>query len=159
MEKKIKKDKNVQEVVRSTVLKHGVTTEELVPILLDLNQMLGYLPSAALEEVSIQLKIPPSRLLSVASFYHMLSTENRGRHVVKFCESAPCHVVGGAKVWQSLREELKIDAGETSPDGKWSLITTSCLGTCGVGPLIMVDEDIYGNVQPDDIPNIMARYE
>jgi len=159
MGKGIKMKQNVEEIVRSTVTKHGATNEKLIPILLDLNQILGYLPSTALEEVSSLLKLPKSQLLSVASFYNMLSTKPLGRHIIQFCESAPCHVAGGAKVWQSLRDELKLDAGETSQDGKWSLMTTSCLGICGVGPIIMIDEDIYGNVQPDEVAKILARYE
>jgi NADH-quinone oxidoreductase subunit E len=159
MKQETTNDQNVEEIVRSIVLKHGATNEKLIPILLELNQVLGYLPSAALEEVSIQLKVPKSQLFSVASFYHMFSTKSRGRHVVQFCDSAPCHVVGGAKVWQSLREELNLDAGETSLDGKWSLTTTSCLGICGVGPIIMIDDDIFGNVQPDEIAKILANYK
>ena len=78
--------------------------------------------------------------------------------MVQFCESAPCHVVGGRQVWASLLDHLKIGPGETSPDGNWTLITTSCLGVCGVGPVIIIDDDIYGNVAPDQIAEILARY-
>ncbi len=88
----------------------------------------------------------------------MLSTKPRGKHVIQFCESAPCHVVGGREVWQTLKETLNLEVGETTPDGNWTLITTSCLGLCGVGPVIMIDEDAYGNVTPSQIPAILARY-
>lgn len=141
------------------VQKHGATRDELIPILNDINQELGYLSVDALEEVSRQMRVPKSQLLSVASFYQMLSTKPRGRHTVKFCESAPCHVAGGRKVWERLLEELKVLPGETTQDGKWTLITVSCLGVCGVGPVLMVDEDIYGNITPGQIRGILARYE
>jgi NADH:ubiquinone oxidoreductase subunit E len=88
----------------------------------------------------------------------MLSTKPRGKHVIQFCESAPCHVVGGREVWQALKEAVNLDEDETSPDGKWSLITTSCLGLCGVGPVIVIDDDAYGNVTPDQIKDILAKY-
>jgi NADH:ubiquinone oxidoreductase subunit E len=89
----------------------------------------------------------------------MLSTKKHGRHVIQFCESAPCHVVGGRQVWQALQDNLKLTPGETSTDGKWSLVTVSCLGVCAVGPVIIVDEDIYGNVEPAQIPDILAKYQ
>jgi NADH:ubiquinone oxidoreductase subunit E len=94
----------------------------------------------------------------VASFYHMLSTKPRGRHVIQFCESAPCHVAGGRQVWQTLQDELGLEPGQTSADGKWTLVTASCLGICGVGPVLIVDEDIYGNVGPERVPEILGRY-
>ena len=89
----------------------------------------------------------------------MISTKPTGRHVIKFCESAPCHVAGGKAVWDALLKELQIKPGETSPDGKWTLKTTSCLGVCAVGPVMMVDDDIYGNVDPDQIHEILGKYE
>jgi NADH-quinone oxidoreductase subunit E len=145
--------------VRSAVEKHGAHRTEMVPILLDLNQSLGYLPSEALKELSRLLRVPLSEIFTVASFYQMLATKPRGRHVIQFCESAPCHVAGGRLVWQALKDELKLEPGETSTDGKWTLITTSCLGACGVGPVILVDEDIFGNINPDQVPGILARYQ
>ena len=79
--------------------------------------------------------------------------------MIKFCESAPCHVVGGREVFDALKNELELEPGETSNDGKWTLTTTSCLGVCSVGPVIMIDEDLYGNMTPDQIPDILAKYE
>ena len=97
-------------------------------------------------------------MFSVATFYQMLSTKPRGRHLIQFCESAPCHVVGGREVWTALQGALKLDPGETSADGKWTLRTTSCLGVCAVGPVIVIDEDIYGNITPKQVPEILGRY-
>jgi NADH-quinone oxidoreductase subunit E len=150
--------KAVLEAVQDAVSRHGATREELIPILNDVNRTVGYLPREALEEISRLLRVPQSQLFSVATFYHMLSTEKRGRHVIQFCESAPCHVAGGRQVWQTLQEAVALKSGETSPDGKWTLITTSCLGVCGVGPVIVIDDDIYGNVSPEQVSEILARY-
>ena len=149
---------DVASVVQAAVERHGATVEALIPVLTEVNRALGYLPADALAEVSRRLRVPKSQLFSVASFYQMLSTKPRGRHVIQFCESAPCHVVGGREVWQTLQDELELTPGETSADGKWTLVTTSCLGICGVGPVIMVDDDIYGNVGPDRVADILARY-
>ena len=149
----------VIDAVHKAIKNHGTNRDELIPILSEVNHSLGYLPAQALEEISRTLRVPKSQLFSVASFYQMLSTEPRGKHVIQFCESAPCHVVGGRQVWESLKENLKLSAGETSPDGKWSLVTVSCLGVCAVGPVIIVDDDIYGNVEPAQIADILARYQ
>lgn len=149
----------VKEAVRAAVEQYGYSRDELIPILNEINRTLGYIPTEAMNEVSILLKSPKSQLLSVASFYQMLSTKPRGRHVIQFCESAPCHVVGGRQVWQALKDELELQPEETSADGKWTLVTVSCLGLCGVGPVIVIDEDVYGNVRPDQIRDILARYE
>ena len=150
---------DIEEVVNEVVQQYGASRDELIPILNEINRKVGFLPNGVLEMVSKQLKLPQSKVLSVATFYQMLSTKPRGRHVIQFCESAPCHVAGGRQVWERLQEELNIKAGETTEDGKWSLITVSCLGVCGVGPVMIVDEDIYGNITPQRIPEILALYE
>lgn len=154
-----KNGNKVLDAVNAAISRHGAHREELIPILNDVNRALGYLPAEAMTEISRQLREPKSNLFGVASFYHMLSTTPRGRHVIQFCESAPCHVVGGREVWQALQDELQLEPEETSPDGKWTLITTSCLGVCGVGPVIVIDDDIYGNVDPKKVADILARYQ
>lgn len=154
-----KDGKIVLEAVQSAVKRYGASQDELIPILNDVNREIGYLPGEALDEVSRLLKVPKSQLFSVASFYRMLSTKPRGKHVIQFCESAPCHVAGGREVWTALKEALKIDENQTTPDGKWTLLTTSCLGVCGVGPVMMIDDDVIGNVDPKQIPSILSRYQ
>ena len=149
---------DIEEVVNEVVQQYGSSRDELIPILNEINRKVGFLPNGVLEMVSKQLKLPQSKVLSVATFYQMLSTKPRGRHVIQFCESAPCHVAGGRQVWERLQEELNIKAGETTEDGKWSLITVSCLGVCGVGPVVVIDEDLYGNVTPNQLPEILSHY-
>lgn len=149
---------DIEEVVNEVVQQYGASRDELISILNEINRKVGFLPNGVLEIVSKQLKLPQSKVLSVATFYQMLSTKPRGRHVIQFCESAPCHVAGGRQVWERLQEELNIKAGETTEDGKWSLITVSCLGVCGVGPVVVIDEDLYGSVTPDQLPEILSHY-
>jgi NADH-quinone oxidoreductase subunit E len=149
----------VLEAVQNAIVAHGAAKEELIPILSDVNRSLGYIPREAMDEISRQLRVPKSQLFSVASFYQMLSTRPLGKHVIHFCESAPCHVAGGRQVLQALQQAVNLKPGETSQDGQWSLLTTSCLGVCGVGPVMTVDEDIYGNVTPGQIKEILARYQ
>jgi NADH-quinone oxidoreductase subunit E len=153
-------------VVQAAVDKHGKKRDALIPILSEINHAFGYVPGEAFREVRRLLNdldgqsyIVESQLYGLASFYDMLSTKPRGRHVIKFCENAPCHVVGGKAVWDTIRDKLQVNNGETTPDSKWTLVTTSCIGLCSVGPVLLIDDDMYGNVTPEQIPDILGRYE
>lgn len=152
-------EKTLSALVDEIVAEHGAVREELIPILIDVNRKAGYVSAEAIDQISTLLKVSKSNIFGVISFYEMLSDKPHGRHLIQFCESAPCHVAGGREVWQRLVSELKLKPGETSTDGKWTLHTTSCLGLCGVGPVIVIDEDIYGNVLPQRVPEILAKYE
>jgi len=151
--------KDVSAVVQAAVQKHGTTRDALIPILTEVNDDLGYLTPAAMTEISRSLRVAGSQLYETASFYRMLSTKPRGEHVVQFCESAPCHVMGGRKILPVIKEILGLQPGETSDDGKWTLLTVSCPGVCGVGPVMMVDDEVYGNLTPGRIADILAAYE
>jgi len=148
-----------EKIVREVIKEYDAKQDELIPILLKINKKLGYVSSETLEQISNSMHIPKSQLQGVASFYSMLFTDKMGDHVIKFCESAPCHVEGGKEVWTKLQESLGLSPGETSKDGKWTLTTTSCLGLCAEGPVMMIDEDIYENITPDQIPAILKKYQ
>jgi NADH:ubiquinone oxidoreductase subunit E len=137
---------------------YGADPETLVEILRDLNKENGYLTTEQLETVAQKLKIPSSKVYSVASFYSMVSLEPVGKHVIRFCEDAPCHVAGGREVLDALEVELGITFGDTTADGKWTLLPTSCIGACAVGPVMLVDETIYGNLTPEKVKSIIAQY-
>jgi len=160
------KEHDIAAIVKAAIEKHGAKRDALIPILSEINTALGYIPGEGFREIRRQLHNPAeqvyiseSQLFTLASFYDMLSTKPRGRHVIKFCENAPCHVVGGKAIWDTLRETLNLKNGETTPDKKWTLVTTSCLGLCSVGPVVLIDDDVYGNISPGQIAEILARYE
>lgn len=159
MATEVKEGQDIRKLVRMLVQNHGDEKAELIPILHEINRELGYISDEAIKELSERMNLPSSHIYSVATFYRMLSTEPRGRHVIQFCESAPCHVAGGRQVWQKLQIELGLEKDETSQDDKWTLLTTSCLGLCGVGPVMIIDNDIYGNVTPEQVPGILENYK
>lgn len=145
----------VQEIVKRI----GSTRADLIPVLQAITNQFGFISQTAMEELSALMNLPTNEINSVATFYKMLSTQPRGRHVVQFCESAPCHVVGGREVFAALKQALALEPGQTSPDNKWTLLTTSCLGVCGIGPVMLIDTDMYGNVTPEQVKEILSRYE
>lgn len=101
--------------------------------------------------------MPTAKVFGAATFYSMFSTQPRGAHVVRFCEDAPCHVAGGRQVFDAIRTTLMLEPGQSSADGKWSFEMTSCIGVCGVGPVMMVDDDVYGNLTPERVVEILGR--
>lgn len=145
--------------VQETVAAYHGQRSELVSILHDLTRKLGYLSPTAFEELARLLKVPVGEIYSVTSFYTMLLTQPRGKHLVQFCESAPCHLAGGNALLKMLEEVLGITAGETSANGKWTLIKTSCLGRCGEGPILVVDDEVYSQVTREKLWAILAKYE
>ncbi len=165
MEQEVK-ELDLPELVERAVQQHGARRDAIIPILSEINRALGYIPSAALPEIRRRIQAPEdgafvadSHVYSAASFYEMFSLQPTGTHIIRFCESAPCHVEGGRQVLKAIEEELGLRPGETSGDGKWSLFMTSCIGVCSVGPVFLVDDDVYGNVTPEKVREILARYE
>jgi NADH-quinone oxidoreductase subunit E len=155
----VENKEQVLSAVHKAIEQYGAKKDELIPILNHINREIGYLPDWALEELSHVMRIPQSQIYSVASFYEMFSTKPVGKHVIRFCESAPCHVVGGRQVFNALLDALQIKPGETTKDGNWTFLTVSCLGICGVGPAIVIDDDVYGNLTPSQIPSILGKYQ
>ena len=167
----ITEEKNLADIVEAAVNRHGPHADAFIPILLEINHEYGYIPGDAIrmarkllhdfpgQAPADHVLVSEGQLYGLASFYHMLHTEKTGRHVVQFCESAPCHVQGGRELWKAIQSDLNLQSGETDPAGRFTLKTVSCLGVCGVGPVMMVDDDMYGNLSPDQLAGIFARYE
>jgi NADH:ubiquinone oxidoreductase subunit E len=88
----------------------------------------------------------------------MFSLQQTGRHIVRYCASAPCHVVGARAMVEALQKNLHLQPGQTDPARQFTLLETSCLGVCSVGPVFLVDDEIYGNVTPERVPWILAKY-
>jgi NADH-quinone oxidoreductase subunit E len=151
-------EKGITAVVEELIERYGESQEALVEILRDMNQQKGYLNQESLDAIAQRLRLPLSTVYSVASFYSLISLKPLGKHVIRFCEDAPCHVAGGREIWETLEREIGVPFGETTLDGQWSLLPTSCIGACAVGPVMMIDDDIYGNLTVDRVREILARY-
>lgn len=149
-------DRNfLRQVVETSRLEHHGRLSYM-DIMFDLEQHYGNsLPEPVLGEVARLVGTSPAQLNGFVSFYTMLSTEPRGKHVIRVCTSGPCHVSGAPAILACLKETLSIDLGETTPDGEFTLEGSSCLGICGVSPALMIDGDAYGNLTPEDLPRIL----
>jgi len=117
----------------------------------------NYIPEDAVIEAAKAFNLPVAKAYGVATFYSYLKVGKRGKYVIRICESAPCHVAGAAEVVAALEKELGIKMGETTPDGKFTLEFTECVGQCQETPVITINSKPYGNVTPEKIPAILAE--
>jgi len=131
----------------------------LMPVLQAAQDIFGYVPMDVQEIIAEGLGTTLSEVYGVATFYSQFSLEPRGEYVIGVCLGTACYVKGSQKVLDRLAEELKIPVGRTTPDGRFTLNATRCLGACGLAPVMMVNEEVYGRLVPDDIPDIIAKYQ
>ena len=145
--------------VSELVARRGNARQNLLQILHDLQDQTPdhSLHQDSLAELAKIMHIPVADIVGTASFYSMFSFRPRGRHIIRLCDSPPCYVLGEENVLQALETQLGIGIGETTPDGRFTLETTSCLGTCGVAPVMMVDEEVYGNLTAAKVAEILER--
>lgn len=146
------------EWVRGIIAQQGKEPEALVETLRHLNSRWGYLPREALWVVAQAYQMTPSQLYGVASFYSLLFTAPRGEHIIRCCVSPPCYLSGSEEIIEALEESLNIEMGETTEDGKFTLEGVSCLGLCGVGPAMTIDDKVYGRLTPERVGDILNGY-
>jgi NADH-quinone oxidoreductase subunit E len=151
--------KEQEEKVQQVLQKHQHDKSELVGILQDIQAEIGYLPKEVLQEASKGLNVPLSRVYSVATFFKAFSLKPRGRHLINVCLGTACHVRGATKVLERVEQELKIKAGETTPDLNFTLETVNCVGACALGPMVIVGEDYHGEMTPEAVGSVLANYK
>lgn len=120
---------------------------------------MSYVPVEAVAEAAKIFNMPVSQAYGVATFYSMFSVDQRGKNVIRICESAPCHVAGAAEVVAALENELGIKMGQSTADGKFTLELTECVGQCQATPVITINGKPYLDVNPAKIPAILAEYK
>lgn len=123
----------------------------LIPILQRTQDIYGYLPGDAMEEISKKTGVSISQLYGVATFYAQFNLEPRGRHLIQVCDGTACHVKGAPKLVEAVEKEFNLEAGGSDPDYEYTLEIVYCLGSCGLAPIALVDEQVYGNTTADKL--------
>ncbi|MDI9493336.1 MAG: NADH-quinone oxidoreductase subunit NuoE [Bacillota bacterium] len=128
-------------------------------VLQEAQRIFGYLPLDVLKFISENIGVPIAELYGVATFYSQFSITPQGKHHIGVCLGTACYVRGAQKVLDKIVEELNIGVGETTPDGLFTIDATRCLGCCGLAPVMMIDDDVYGKLDNADvIPAILDKY-
>ena len=128
----------------------------LLPILKDIQREYGYLPEDRIRELSEKIKIPVVKIYSAATFYSMLNTGKKGKKIVRICNSPSCYLNGSLNILKEVEKILKIEVGETTKDGKFSLELSSCIGCCDKGPAIMINEELITNVTKEKLRKLLG---
>ncbi len=131
----------------------------LIPVLEEIQETLGYIPTSIQEKVALGLRVPLSEVHGVVTFYHFFTMVPRGRHTIRCCLGTACYVRGGRNTLDKVTHGLNTYPGETTADRRFTVETVRCLGACGLAPVIMVDEDTHKQVKPSRVMDIIEDYE
>ncbi len=154
MSKQNEKYEELQKVIDAHLGEKGA----LMPVLQGAQGIFGCVPMDVQEIIADQLDTTLSEVYGVATFYSQFSLEPKGKYVCGVCLGTACYVKGSQKVLDRLCEELDIASGKTTPDQLFTVEATRCLGACGLAPVMMINDDVYGRLTEDEIPDIIEKY-
>jgi len=143
--------------IRQLMQRYPQPRSALLPALDIAQREAGYLSPQVLREVAVLMDLPPVEVASVASFYTMLYRRPVGKHVIQVCTNISCSLMGAEHIVNVLRKKLGIEVGETTPDGRFTLLTVECLGSCGTAPMMQVDDTYYENLTEERLDAILAE--
>lgn len=130
----------------------------LIPVLEEAQVCLEYLPLSVQKRIAAGLNLPLSRVYGVVTFYSFFTMTPRGKHTIRVCLGTACYVRGGKALTEALEKQFGIKEGETTADRMFTLESVRCLGACGLGPVVVVDEDVHGRVKPAKIKDVLSQY-
>ena len=131
---------------------------ELIPLLQSAQDHFGYIPRRAIDYISSVTGIPESEVYGVITFYSQFRLKPMGKYLIRICAGTACHVSGANMILDATQDELNLEVDETSDDGKFTLNTVACIGCCSLAPVIMVNENTYGNLTPASVRKILRKY-
>jgi NADH:ubiquinone oxidoreductase subunit E len=129
----------------------------LIPLLHEIQGVLGYIPSEAIPRIAKGIGLFPSQAQGVISFYTQFYTTPRGKNIVRVCRGTACHVRGGKTILKLVKQYLGVEEGETTPDFEYTLETVACIGVCALAPNIVINRDTYGNMNPKKAARLFER--
>jgi NADH-quinone oxidoreductase subunit E len=147
--------KKTEEILR----KYGYTGSRIIQVLTDIQEQYNYLPRENLEYISQRLKVPLSKIYSIATFYAAFSLNPRGKHLITVCLGTACFVRGVSNVLKRIEDRLGIEAGETTEDNMFTLETVNCLGACALAPIMVVDGNYHGQTTIQKVDSILDKYQ
>lgn len=145
-------------LVDSTMRRQGLQPRGLIEALHTVQEAFGYLDEPALRYVATSLRVPLSRAYGVATFYHFFSLKPAGEHTCVVCMGTACYIKGAPQLLEAVHRDLTLSPGETTADGKVSLLTARCVGSCGLAPAVVLDQEVAGKVTPQQLRDRFTRW-
>jgi NADH-quinone oxidoreductase subunit E/NADP-reducing hydrogenase subunit HndA len=144
--------------IQATIDETKGQTGALIPVLQQAQGLIGYLPMPVLRSIARDMRVSLSEVYGIASFYSFFTMVPRGKYVISVCMGTSCYVRDGERVLNTLRKELNIDPGETTPDGLFSLQIVRCLGCCGLSPVVAIEDNLYRRMTTTKIKEVLSVY-
>ena len=141
------------------IAQHKDEAGATIPVLHKAQEIYGYLPIEVQQMISDGLGVPLAEIYGIVTFYTQFSLNPKGKYVIGICLGTACYVKGSGDLLDKTKEILGIDVGECTPDGKFSIEATRCIGACGLAPVLTVNDEVYGRLTVDDIPDIIKKYQ
>jgi NADH-quinone oxidoreductase subunit E len=135
-----------------------LNSENLIPVLQDIQHEYGYLNPDHIKELSKQIKMPASKIYSIATFYNQFRFAPKGKFHIQVCRGTACHLAQSKPLLEALKEELQIEPGYTTKDGMFSLEAVACVGACSLAPVVMINERYHGKLGNNDIKKLIVEY-
>ena len=151
-------DKKVKEEVKVITKKYGKEKDQLIAILNDVQEKYGYIPKMAQMTISEELGISMAEIYGVITFYSRFTLAPKGKYNISICLGTACYVKGSQKLLDRAIERLKIQPGEVTPDGKFSIDDVRCVGACGLAPVFMINDEVYGNATVKQFDEVIDKY-
>ena len=155
---KVKLTEYATNLIKGVCASFGNKEGELINVLHQVQHKLGYLPAEVQELIAKELNISSAKVYGVVTFYSFFTMLPQGENPISVCMGTACYVRGAEQVLDEFKRQLKIDVGETTADGKFSISALRCVGACGLAPVVMVGEKVHGRVAPTDVKKIIAEY-
>ncbi len=152
-------DKSITDKVDKILASYTGEKANLIPILQQAQQAIGYLPEEAMSRIAQFVNVPECSVFGVATFYAQFQLLPRGRNIIRVCRGTGCYVRGAPRLIDELEKLLGIKEGETTPDMEYTLETVACFGSCALAPVMVVNDKVYGRMTPDKIKDILGRLE
>ncbi len=147
-----------EERLREVIAQYKGQPGATMPVLQAAQEIFGYLPEEVQILIAEGLELPLSEIYGVASFYAQFTLNPKGKYQISLCLGTACYVKGAAAVLEAVEKKLGIKPGSITPDGKFSLDACRCIGACGLAPVMMINEDVYGRLTPEQISGILDKY-
>ena len=147
-----------EKLLRAAIAEAKGDKSRLMAVMQEAQGIYGYLPEEVQQIIADGLDISTSEVYGVATFYSQFSLTPKGEHKISVCLGTACYVKGADKVLEKIEEKLGIKSGQCTPDGLFSIDSCRCVGACGLAPVVMIDEDVYGKLVPEDVDSILAKY-
>jgi len=144
--------------LQEVIAKYRGTRGALIPVLHEAQNIYGYLPLEVQKAISEGLNVPLAEIYGVVTFYAQFSLQPKGRYNIQLCMGTACYVKGANLVLDKLQEKLGIQVGECTSDGTFSLEACRCIGACGLAPVMMINDEVYGRLVADDVEGILEKY-